>query len=89
MKTLVISLFALFLLLQYKLWLEDGGIANIVHLQKAIAIQEQQNNMLKKQNTALAAEVLDLKHGQAAIEEHARNEMGMVKKGETFYQIID
>ncbi|MGH8400795.1 MAG: septum formation initiator family protein, partial [Gammaproteobacteria bacterium] len=36
----------------------------------------------------LAAEVKDLKQGQAAIEEQARADLGMIKKGETFYQIV-
>lgn len=89
MRMLIISLLLIFGLLQYKLWLEDGGIAKIMHLQKTIAAQEQQNNDLKQQNAALAAEVHDLKHGQTAVEEHARNDMGMVKKGETFYQFIN
>lgn len=89
MRMLIVSLLLIFGLLQYKLWLEDGGIAKIMHLQKTITAQEQQNNELKQQNAALTAEVHDLKHGQAAVEEHARNDMGMVKKGETFYQFIN
>lgn len=89
MRMLIISLLVIFCLLQYKLWLEDGGIAKIMHLQKTIAAQEQQNNDLKQKNSALTAEVHDLKHGQTAVEERARNDMGMVKKGETFYQFIN
>jgi cell division protein FtsB len=36
----------------------------------------------------LQAEVEDLKSGLAAIEELARNELGMIKEGETFFQVI-
>jgi cell division protein FtsB len=38
-------------------------------------------------NSALEAEVLDLKEGMAAAEERARTELGMIQTGETFYQI--
>ncbi|MDH5370582.1 MAG: septum formation initiator family protein, partial [Gammaproteobacteria bacterium] len=30
-----------------------------------------------------------LKKGDAAIEERARNELGMIKKGETYIQVVD
>jgi cell division protein FtsB len=33
--------------------------------------------------------VQDLKQGLAAVEERARSEMGMIKQGEIFYQIIE
>ena len=50
---------------------------------------KEQNQRLGERNRALAAEVLDLKKGLEAVEEKARREMGMVKEGETFYQIVD
>jgi len=37
----------------------------------------------------LYAEVLDLRKGQEAIEERARDELGMIKEGETFFQVIE
>jgi cell division protein FtsB len=33
--------------------------------------------------------VKDLKSGEAAIEERARSELGMIKPGETFYRVVD
>jgi cell division protein FtsB len=33
--------------------------------------------------------VRDLKQGNAAIEERARSELGMIKEDEVFYQVID
>ncbi len=51
--------------------------------------QQEQNNQFRQRNAALSAEVKDLKSGQDAIEEHARNDLGMVKKGESFYQVLD
>jgi cell division protein FtsB len=88
MKSLVIILAVLFLGLQYKLWLEPDGLTEVEKLQKKITAQIQENNQLKQRNAALLAEVKDLKSGQAAIEEHARNDLGMVKPGEVYYQII-
>jgi len=33
--------------------------------------------------------VKDLKEGQAAIEERARSELGMIKPGEKFYRVVE
>jgi cell division protein FtsB len=40
-------------------------------------------------NALLDAEVRDLKQGTAAIEERARSELGMIKRDEVFYQIVE
>ena len=89
MKLFILILIILLALLQYKLWFENGGVAKVWHLQQSITQQTQENNHLQERNTALSAEVKDLKQGRAAIEEHARTEFGMVKKGETYYQVVD
>lgn len=88
MKWLLPLLIVLFLLLQYKLWVGDGGIPEILRLEKEVEIQQIQKKKLEERNASLAAEVEDLKQGQDAIEERARSEMGMIRKDETFYQII-
>ena len=79
----------LLILLQYRLWIGNGSMTEVHHLQKQISQIEQENESLKERNLSLAAEVLDLKQGQEAIEERARSEMGMIKYDETFYQIVD
>ncbi len=78
----------LFLLLQYRLWVGDGSVPEVLHLQKEVEKQQLLKKKLEERNASLAAEVKDLKQGQDAIEERARSEMGMIGKDEIFYQII-
>lgn len=89
MKAIIAALAILFVLLQFKLWFGDGSIKDGWHLEDAIAAQSSENSQLKERNQTLIAEVDDLKQGLEAIEERARSELGMIKKGETFYQIVD
>ena len=89
LRAIVYVLLAVLLLLQYPLWFGNGSVRSLWHLQREIETQKAENAHLKERNQALEAEVNDLKEGLAAIEERARNELGMVKKGETFYQVID
>lgn len=87
-RYLVILSSVLFLILQYQLWFSKGGVFTARALEKTIAIQEQQNAALKKRNDALQADINDLKSGDEAAAERARNELGLVKKNETFYQVV-
>lgn len=89
MKPLIIALLVLLGFLQYKLWLGDGSLAGIWRIHQAIEMQRQENAKLKERNAALDAEVKDLKHGLDAIEERARAELGMIKKDETFYRVVE
>ena len=89
MKLLIAGLLLLFVLLQFKLWFGDGGIHDVWRLQEAIAAQTAENQHLAERNQALAAEVQDLKQGLEAIEERARSELGMIKEGEIFFQVVD
>ena len=82
-------LLAILVLLQYPLWFGNGGVIAVWRLDREITAQEQENARLKDRNQALEADVNDLKQGLAAIEERARTELGMVKKGEVFYQVIE
>src|SRR5262245_40687279 len=90
MKTLILTLILILVLaiLQYKLWYEQDSIASMRRLNVEIAKQQQENNKMLKQNQILIAEVFDLKHGSEAIESRARIELGMIKQGEQFYQIV-
>jgi cell division protein FtsB len=88
MKFVAAGLLVLLLLLQYRLWLGDGGTREVSRLREEISSQRAENAQLKVRNRTLAAEVQDLKKGTTAIEERARTDLGMVGKGETFYQVV-
>jgi cell division protein FtsB len=89
MKLLAAALILVTLLLQARLWFGDGSLLKIWELQRKIQVQEAENKSLEERNRALEAEVRDLKEGSEAIEERARTELGMIKDGETFYQVVD
>ena len=89
MKTIAFVLLALVFWLQYKIWLQDGGIPEILQLEQEIEEFHSEVKSLKERNASLDAEVKDLKKGFDAIEERARSEMGMLKEGEVYYQVIE
>ena len=63
--------------------------ATVWHLQKEVETQQLENTYLKERNETLAAEVKDLKTGLDAIEERSRNDLGMIKEGETYIQVVE
>ena len=84
MRWLIWLLVVLFVLLQYKLWVGDGSLAEVWDLYRQAELQKQENQRLQERNQALEAEVEDLKQGLDSIEERAREELGMIKDDETF-----
>ncbi len=79
----------LIIVLQFRLWAGEGSFAQMTMLQKEIDQQQQINDKLADRNAVLAAEVKSLKSGFDAIEENARYQLGMVKKNETFFLVVD
>ncbi|EXJ12062.1 MULTISPECIES: cell division protein FtsB [Nitrincola] len=75
--------------LQYRLWLGDPNLRQVWYLEEQIQKQKRENQQLTERNHRLEAEVADLKSGLRAIEERARSEMGLIKEGETFFQLIE
>ena len=88
-RVLLLLLALLLAGLQYTLWLGSGGEREVAGLRQQVAAQQAENMKLQERNDALAAEVEDLKSGEAAVEERARSELGMVKPGETFYRVVE
>jgi cell division protein FtsB len=75
--------------LQLKLWSGSGGMHEVQALRQSVKKQDDDNGRLRQRNQALAADVADLKHGEQAVEARARAELGLIKPGETFYQVVD
>lgn len=87
MRVVTLILAALLLLLQYPLWLGKGSWLKVWELNRQVELQQQANQQTQARNALLDAEVRDLKQGTEAIEERARSELGMIKRGEVFIQI--
>lgn len=88
MRLLIIILIGLLLILQYRLWFGDGSLSEVVQLSRELDLQKHRLQELEERNRKLEAQVLDLQNGLDAYEEKARNDLGMIKKGETFFQIV-
>lgn len=89
MKAVILLLVLLVGYLQYRLWFGDGNLVEVFQLRDEVEAQREENSRLQERNAVLDAEVRDLQQGHDAIEEHAREDLGMVKDGETFYQIVE
>ncbi|MCE9686556.1 MULTISPECIES: cell division protein FtsB [Shewanella] len=88
MKRFLLVLIVLLSLLQYRLWLGGNSLPGYLGLQKQIHGQQLGNAKLAARNQVLREEITDLRSGTEALEERARNELGMVKQGETFYRVV-
>ena len=88
MKTVTLILFVVLVLLQFKLWLGEGGFRDVARLETRVEAQRQQNNDLLQRNAELQAEVEDLRERLDAVEARARNELGLIKPEEKFYQVV-
>lgn len=84
----LILLLAMLAGLQFRLWIADGGVTHTHRLGEDLDSQTQEVQRLRDRNAALQAEVDDLKSGSAAIESRARESMGMIRRGETFYLVF-
>jgi cell division protein FtsB len=89
LKVLTLILIALIALLQYPLWLGKGSWLKVWEIDQQVTRQHEINRKLQMRNAALDAEVRDLKQGHEAIEERARNELGMIKQNEIFFHIVN
>ncbi|AKS42785.1 cell division protein FtsB [Wenzhouxiangella marina] len=86
MRVVLIILFVLLVVFQFRLWRE---VSEVRDLRGMVEQQLEENEGLRQRNEALAAEVEDLREGLAAIEERARSELGLIREGEEFFLIVD
>lgn len=89
MKRLLFVLLILLGLLQYRFWYGDNNLPEYFSMKKEIIQQSRNNDKLRDRNQVLQEEIKDLRSGTEALEERARNELGMVKKGETFFRVVE
>ena len=88
MKALSFILATVLLALQYPLWIGKGSWTRVWDLDRQVASQRAENARAKARNDSLEADVRDLKDGSEAVEERARMELGMIKRDEVFYQVV-
>jgi cell division protein FtsB len=87
---LIFALLLMVLLaLQYRLWVGEGSLAEVSTLKRQLAAQREALSDLQERNATLQAEVDDLKQGVAAIEARARSELGLIREGETYFQLLE
>ena len=88
MRFLSLTFVVLIILIQYPLWLGKGSWLRVWDLEQQLQAQNAKNAKLAVRNSAMDAEVLDLKQGMEATEERARYELGMIKQNEVFVQVV-
>ncbi len=89
MKWLLGILVVLLCALQYRLWIGEGSLAQANRLEQELKVQQAENDRLLERNRIIHVEVEDLKTGLDTIEERARKDIGLIKKDETFYMLLD
>jgi cell division protein FtsB len=87
MKWSLAVLLILFIGLQYRLWRGEGSFSQAAKLERSVQQQQAENDRMRERNRILEVEVNDLKGGADSVEERARNDIGMIKKDETFFMI--
>lgn|SRR5690554_740112 len=88
MRLLMVTVLSLLVVLQVRLWSGDNGIAELRTLQHDIERQRATNQQLAQRNQLLQADIHDLRNAQDAVEERARNELGLIKQDETFFRLV-
>lgn len=88
MKWVSAVLLCLLIMLQYRLWFGKNSVPDYLSMQQEVEQQRIQNANLQQRNSLLKADIDDLKIGLDAAEERARNDLGLIKQGETFYRIL-
>jgi cell division protein FtsB len=89
MRWLLLTLLLLLGVLQYRLWFAEGSLAEQHRLELQIEEKTRINSELQARNAILEREVMELQSGNKGVEQRAREQLGLVREGETFYQIVE
>jgi cell division protein FtsB len=89
MRVFAVVMVLMLAILQYRLWVGDGSLAEVWALKGQVEAQGTQNAALTQRNRRLEADVIDLKQGNEVVEDRARRELGLIRHDETFFQIVD
>lgn len=89
MRWLFPVLVLLLLVMAYRLLFAQGSVAEQRRLHHQVEEQTRINVQLRDRNAVLEREVLELQTGNKGVEQRAREELGLVREGETFYQIVE
>jgi cell division protein FtsB len=89
LRWLFAALLLLLVVLQYRLWFAEGSLAEQRRLELQVEEQSRINSQLEARNAVLEREVLELQSGNKGVEQRAREQLGMVREGETFYQFVE
>ena len=89
MRWLLVALLCILLYLQYRLWIAEGSLAEQQRLELQVVEQTAINTELRERNAILEREVLELQSGNGGVEQRAREQLGLVREGETFYQVVE
>ena len=87
MRWLFAILLVLLAVLQYRLWIAEGSIAEQQRLKQQVQQFIDENEQLRERNAVLEREVLELQTGNAGVEQRAREQLNLVREGETYYQL--
>ena len=88
LRTIIFCLIALVAALQYALWFGKSNVVDLIHLRHSVNELEQENLALRERNNRLHADVNEIKNRVEAIEARAREQLGLIKPGETYYQVV-
>lgn len=89
LKGLSVILLVIFLTLAYRFWLGPDSLVQVVKLRRTLQHQDVELATLKQRNQLIIDQINNLKASPLAIEEQARYELGMVRRGETYYQVVE
>ena len=89
MRWLLVALLVILAGLQYRLWFAEGSLAEQHRLELQVQEQEKINRELLQRNAVLEREVMELQSGNKGVEQRAREQLGLVREGEMFYQFVE